>query len=310
MQKKGLMRWLSAAALLGALSIGMTAYAEEADAASKKLVQEKMYYIAEDGTTALGRTGVYVYNDQGNLVQYAPFKSDGSLSWGAIDHVYDNQGNQIKRIEYREPGVLGTWDEYFYDDKGNCVKMISYENSASPLLEWREYGYDGQGNVTSENFYGADGALYCRNEYVYGDQGKSVKDLYYNYIDGVQTLVSWAEYLYDAQGNETNRIQYNVDAQYIATYGPISQWTGHSYGDQGNRLKTMTIYYGEYRYIWEYYYDGQGNETRIAAYEDGVLRSLEDREYDGEGNCVKSIFYAINGAGTPSLDFWTESVYQ
>lgn len=337
MRKKEFGKWMAAAVLLGALSIGMTAYAEEGGVAvPKKLVQEHEYtFNSEAGIHTLRTVGVYSYDGQGNLVKYTPFDTDGSIKWGSVDHIYDGQGNRTARIQYDEPGKISEWDEYVYDDQGNEVRhvkhasdssilwwdayvydgegnrvqMISYDNSA--LLEWREYGYDSQGNLTSENFYGADNVLYCRNEYVFDGQGNPVKDLYYNYVDGVQTLATWAEYIYDAQGKEVNRVKYFVDENYIAMYGPIAQWTGHDYDDQGNRIKTTDIYYGEYDNIWESYYDAQGNEIRFVGYShSGVLESLQESGYDGEGNCIKRVFYDVDGTGIPSVSYWTDSVYQ
>lgn len=340
MRKKGFWKWLTAAALLGALSVGMTAYAEEADAAqsaavSKKLVQETEYYYQTDGVLVLGTTGVYSYDEQGNLVKYTPYDSTGALQWGAKDHIYDEQGNRIARISYGEPDVIDEWDEYRYDEQGNCILQAKHTSDGS-YLWWDEYVYDGQGNciemishedagifqrvaygydnkgnLTSEGFYDSDNVLNCLNEYVLDDQGNHIRDLYYNYFDGVKTLVTHAEYTFDDQGKEISRVQYAVDENYIAANGAVVESTVHSYDEQGNKVKTTTTYFEDYDNIHETYYDSQGNETRIAIYShDGVLESLQDNSYDDEGNCIKRVFYDVYGTGIPTVSYWTDSIYQ
>ncbi len=116
---------------------------------------------------------------------------------------YDDKGNKIEVINYKDDGTLFTKTEYKYDAENHLIEELLYEDRASNLSTKKIYEYDDKGNKVSSK------------DFDYGELA-SVLDEY-----GNDTIVmqyrpyskkgNYDTFKYDEKGNEIEVISYQPD---------------------------------------------------------------------------------------------------
>ena len=109
---------------------------------------DKFGEIVKDG---IEEKNVYKFNQQGDVIEKAPYNSDGSLDYKYL-YKYDSQGNMIEKANYYSDGSLGWKYLYKYDSKGNIIEVDGYKSDGS--IDYKAlYKYDSQGNWTEQISY-------------------------------------------------------------------------------------------------------------------------------------------------------------
>ena len=69
---------------------------------------------------------VYKFNLKGDVVEWAKYNDDGSLSEKYLNK-YDSQGNRVEWAEYNGDGSLWSKEVYKYDSQGNIIETVGYK---------------------------------------------------------------------------------------------------------------------------------------------------------------------------------------
>ncbi len=114
----------------------------------------------------------YYFNDAGDVIEYARYKSNGSLDYKWIDKYYSS-GRRIESARYNSACFL--FFEFIpkYDSSGN---MIEEECYLYDLLFWKFiYKYDSSGNMIEKAMYRSDGWLVNKYIYKYDSRGNMIE---------------------------------------------------------------------------------------------------------------------------------------
>ena len=285
--------YLSAIEVLakGAEETGDAALAEkEKDLREHVVVKNQKQKVYEEGR--LSRE--VEYDEAGNEVKYISYREDGSIyRW--YEYLYDEAGYETKFVYYNGDGSIYIWSEYEYDKKGNQTKVISY-NEDDSIYAWSEYEYDEKGNQIKSTNYNGDGSIYDWSEYEYDEIGNITKEMRY---DENGLIKSQHEYEWDKDGNCTKYTAMGACSDDIYR-------CKCTYDEKGNITK-VEYYNGDSIYEWcEYEYDTAGNETKRIVYnEGGRIINRYEYEYNEDGQEIKYIYYNDDG----NLNGWDESEY-
>jgi hypothetical protein len=107
----------------------------------------------------------YIYDDKGNLTEWASYNADRSVDLKGI-YTYDDKGNKTEWALYNADGSLNKKDIFTYDDKGNETEWTWY-NADGSLFRKVINTYDARGNNTEMASYNADGSLSGKEIYTY-----------------------------------------------------------------------------------------------------------------------------------------------
>ena len=120
---------------------------------------------------------IYKFDQQGNVVESALYKSDGSLNRKEADK-YDSQGNKIEEAWYNSDGSLDWKYLYKYDSQGNKIEEAKYKSDGS--LDYKYlYKYDSLGNQIERASYRSNGSLGIKILYKYDSQGNLIEQITY-----------------------------------------------------------------------------------------------------------------------------------
>ena len=161
------------------------------------------YY--EDGSRQVG-----FYDEYGVVESDTMYLADGSVDTQyTYENTYDDQGNLLERVCF-EDGVRNWETRSILGPDGNLYKSaeISYNADGSIAFDRiYDYKFDDRGNlcyrsktsggvIVNERFYELDpaGKVYRSLEIAYREDGTKSD-----------------EYIFDAQGNQTQHIEYNED---------------------------------------------------------------------------------------------------
>lgn len=153
----------------------------------------KMRYTNNDGQTM---EETYEYDEHGTLIKtthYVAVLDDTSVNETKPE--YDAQGRIIRKTEYYSDGSVFSVDEYEYNNKGEVVKETSTGDGSKTE---KEYVRDERGNVLSELYKViAPGSEETRTEYEYNSDNKKILEKKFTVKDGVETLKTSWEYVYE-----------------------------------------------------------------------------------------------------------------
>jgi YD repeat-containing protein len=194
--------------------------------------------IVSEGTVGV-KDGIYTYSDNGLVLKQAVTYEGTLLTY---DYIYDANDRLIK-AEYREEGVLVSFNDYEYDENGNCVRqgyfmgetaiynyrntfdengnMIRVESEVDGVVY--NFTFDENGNRITENSVVPNGTGY-NIVYTYDEEGKLIGEVYTQ--GGEETV---ANYTYDANGNRTK-----VE---VTFYDGSKETTAWEYDANGNVTK-------------------------------------------------------------------------
>ena len=105
-------------------------------------------------------------------------------------------------------GNLTGYERRFYYDDGNISRLDCYD-ADQVYQSFVLYDYYDSGLLSAETYYRADGIAEYRSVYTYDDDGKLTEKAW-EYPDGSAEVIR-----YDADGNETERLNYDTEGELI-----------------------------------------------------------------------------------------------
>ena len=223
---------------------------------------------------------IYKYDENGNIIEYNHYKSDGSLNRKRT-YKYDENGNIIESND-------------ILNESYDRTLIIRYDKNVNNI-EWSWHGSDGYSSEKNTARYDENGNIIEENEFW---QGKFT----YNYdVNGNE--IEWNWYLNDGILYKKHTKQYDVNGNEIEfnfyEYGELVSTKTCKYDENGNTIEDNRIHHDDEDADWErttysYGYDENGNIIEKNCYKSD--RSLEYKhtyryEFDEKNNYIKSIKY-------------------
>lgn len=143
------------------------------------------------------------YNEDGKIAKEVTTDIEGNVT-AVQEYVYEDDKHYTITYSDAEENILYA-HKYEYDDKGGLIKLEMDLGNAVNVFSY-ENEYDGDKLVKAINFYQDEENGYV--EYTYDEYGNSLKTTSYN-SDG--TVVSYTEYVCDADGNMSSSKTYTFD---------------------------------------------------------------------------------------------------
>lgn len=121
-----------------------------------------------------GYTSIITYDADGNMLRTESIMEaigDRPASHAWVDYTYDENGNQIKTVNYHNDGESYRTTVTEYDSQGRKVKSTASDSYSGEevLDEIREFTYED--NTETEKVYDADGNLQLTGTKTYDDDG-------------------------------------------------------------------------------------------------------------------------------------------
>ena len=211
--------------------------------------------------------GTYIYDEKGNLISFNCFVNNKEKR-GQYQYNAQNQYTEIVRVF----GDIMEREEYGYDESGNCIFKIEYRENAVCALT--EYQYDEAGNCILKIYYDILENQNTKTYTHYTPEGKLAQIQYFENDEPC----GYVQYLYTE--NTQTVVRYNGDGQIVSKdvyeYDDMGREIKFSfYGYKGDDL----IWWRE----TDYYPNGDFAKS-IGYYENGEERSHSYR--DSFGNMV------------------------
>jgi hypothetical protein len=188
----------------------------------------------------------YIFDSAGRETERYEYKGD-ELNYKILI-TYDKNESWSKMIYVTAGGEFDGKTEYMFDSIGNVIDKKIYDHSLS-LKSQYTYQYDGKGNMTRyeniddmDDLFGFeintydslgrkihkyektswDGKL-STDDYMYDEKGNLIYDKYEE-VNSYKTTVYSYEYIYDSEGNWTDKINYTNKAPTAYTKREISYY--------------------------------------------------------------------------------------
>lgn len=198
-----------------------------------------------------------VYDVKGNCTSYAEY-SDGSLSWKS-EYGFDNNGNQVSRVNYGYDGKIESQEKSRYDQYGNQLSYVEYKGDT--IEQWWESSYDQSGNEVSHIIFNPDGSIYLSYENSYDTYGNLITSKAF----GEDGLLDYKTLLtYDRNKNLISMVEYD-------TYDTEIMKVDYSYDSDGRLVRYYCTDGGNF----EFSYDTNGKLIAANDYKYGLKMELE-----------------------------------
>jgi hypothetical protein len=156
-----------------------------------------------NGDGELLGTGIYSYDDNGNLAEIATYDHSGNMT-DRLSYVYDNKGNQIEEKHQMllllngKSSVAGE-----FVSKGECKDGLLHKKEAyqdgKKIAEHR-MTYNAAGKIEGQTTFDGDGDFRWRHVFHYNEQGDAYKWIGYS-ESGKVRAEGGNRFEYDSQGN-------------------------------------------------------------------------------------------------------------
>lgn len=158
---------------------------------------------------------VYEYNSDGVIVSKTGYENDNIT----VQYLYDDHGNEISLISYRENGSTSTLETInTYDDNGNLIQAEHPRNNGKTFYDNFEYEFDSDGNLITKKIIQTN----YITTYTYDSNGKLISERGERTDETNSTFED--EYEYNEYGDVIlEKITQDGSTRYIDyvnTYGP------------------------------------------------------------------------------------------
>jgi hypothetical protein len=220
---------------------------------------------------------VYLFNEQGNIVEENYFKPDGSQK-SKSTYKYNKKGQIIENLFLKDEGNLVYKVSYEYNTKWQMVKMnhLNYEANSEHSETCK---YDKKGNEIERNSYWSDGSLGMIALSLEQD-GTIKKEFQKPYGSQANKFL----FKYDDKGNRIEEANYRPD-------GSLDAKRISKFDEKGNKIETE-VYNSGGKMIFRsvYKYDEKGH---LIGHNDGesdaAMEIVYDKKYDEKGNIIEEI---------------------
>lgn len=166
--------------------------------------KERVEYLEE------GCRDVSTYNEFGHLLSSTTYLADGSVSTqSTFENTYDDQGNLLRMVAYTD-GVCTRETQSIVAPNGELLESAEIHYNADGSIasdKIYDYRFDDQGTLCYRSK--TSGGVIVNERYYEADENgraNMVREIAYR-EDGTKS----DEYIFDAQGNQTQHIEYNPD---------------------------------------------------------------------------------------------------
>lgn len=267
----------------------------------------RIEYPLKDGKSVEGRRQPNqrtTYDEDGNAVEVISFKDDGSVS-GKTTYHYDAKGRNVGSESYSESGekVYTQRQVYTLDDKGNRVEVLGYQTDGT-LSHRQVFKYDADGNKLEELFYSWNGARVGRIVNTYDDRGNQLTQISYNADDSISFRNVNS---YDALNNKIEWVQYHGDTlryRALSTYddkGRLKEHETFEYNAPPNLYTSHAPVPGRVVYT---YHDKERTKEEVTYDAAGALVGRVVTSLDEKGNQVGRAEYGKGGAPKDAKISW------
>ncbi len=245
----------------------------------------------QDGSGKTLRTDSYTRNADGKVLERVIHDENGKL-WEKLVNAFDSDGNITSSKAYDGKNKVRRESTYTYDSKGN--KKRDYTEYADGSKNEETYTNDGKkGAYTSWDKFGN---IEYRTDYVYDEDGNITERINYNgnAISGNAVLER------DAEGKLLREVVYDVNGVQNSEY----KYTYDGHGNQLYYSYTSTYYNATTQYVDSII----GTSLRTLSLEDNgelavtyynALGQIQARyAHDASGNETESTEYRYDASGT------------
>ena len=230
----------------------------------------------------------YTYDEYGKQIIHVAYR-DGKIT-EKCKYEYDENGNIIKTVIYKNTVAIDYWFEYEYDENGRLIKFVRYESDGTAGL-WDEYEYDENDNVIWHKYN--NDKEYHVQERKYDECGR---EIYIRYESNGVVTDTW-ENEYDKDGYIIKEIKTEFDSDTgQKTFEEVSEYT---YDEKGNGTKYVcTSHAGKETNSlrWEKEYSKDGRGTDFHFYNNEKTASYQGKtEYDENGLIINYMGCDKNG---------------
>lgn len=243
-------------------------------------------------------TTVEEYDEQGNVIKTANYKSSGELAYSNyVEYEYNKAGTKIGEVWSDDAGNITV--EHTYDEHGNETGQISYAEGTPYMSATIENEYDSFGNLTATYLY-VDDIYVSRTEYEYDTNGNAILEKNYQMEEGRE--ICWETAMefdtngelvsicyYDDMGKvssreEWNRIDNTKSIYYGNESGGVYLGSHIEYDDEGHEISIVQYYedgnsYRNEKYTYECSHDTMGNEILLQQYQAEELIKSVTKEF-------------------------------
>lgn len=209
----------------------------------------------------------YTFNEQGNILKFNRFNSDGSLNGKSIT-IYDSLNIKIESKFFNSKGELTNQNSFRYDMNGNLTNLITYNPDGSISFQ-KKFSYDDFGNniedIVFRETYGKS-----KYEYKYDTLGNVIESIWF---DSKGELVSKTILEYDSNGNIISRKNFYFSLE-------LNEKIIYEFDSYGNRIKEEVFSpKGKLRLFksYDYEYDEFNNWVIEKEYIKDKLRNIIER---------------------------------
>ncbi len=210
-------------------------------------------YVCTKQTANAGNYVTYDYDASGNCTKESRYSASGNLTgWTETTYSEDNQPTEV--ITYNEAGEIQSRVSNQYKN-GNLIATVSLDGSKKNKNYEEAYTYDAKGHLTKQVHTEEHGSV--NNSYwvdiTTDDQGRQTKSVQHNDTDAAQDTIT-IESLYNEAGNLVKSSTYTNDT--------LDSWDEMDYDADGNLLNTCTYdAQGKLQMKYTNSYDKHGNIT-------------------------------------------------
>ncbi len=159
--------------------------------------EEKFGNIEKGVRSIIGDNNQVIFNIKGSKLEENKYYRNGRILRKNV-YKYDEKGDVIEENEYDSDGKLSDKIIYKYDKKGNLIETNRYYADGS-LLSKGVFKYNQKGNKIETNTYYPNGNL--DSKLLYDEKGNTIEMTLFN-------SEYKFEYVFDNEGNWTNRIKF------------------------------------------------------------------------------------------------------
>lgn len=225
---------------------------KRSDAAAQRL-HGKVQTMTEtlypgENTKKFSSKNIFKYDEKGNRLELASYKSDGSLN-STVRSSYDSAGKVASEETILANGTVDTKSVIKTDENGNRVEQsdIKQNPKANKLFNHRYvYRYDAQARMIEWLAYQGNGSFFFKYIFTYDAIGNRTEWLQ---LTQTNQIIGKVEYKYDDKNNIIEERKYKGD---------------------GSQTEANTF---------TYEFDKKGNWTRQKKIQNGAVVEVRERVY-------------------------------
>jgi len=130
-------------------------------------------YADEPKLGAIQFSDSYIYDENGNEIQYRIYNSDGSLQGSEVKDFSETK-NPPKSYYYDHKDELISYYKIEYDDQNRVSRKLGFDASNDELLRIELYHYDSQSNRIAKEIRSADDRIQKIQNFTFDPYGNEI----------------------------------------------------------------------------------------------------------------------------------------